>query len=411
MHPPRNRKQLASLLVLTIPFLCVGIALIFISAANSPISPVKAIQWFDPVFFQYNVVLLFLLILIIPAITYVYVDTMRQERFVRLQNELPPAELHQHEQHIRSSIEIQFSLRNYVGSTATLMIVIALGFSVMLMLKPLLSADDPGQPGVDYGKGANLLLLGPYIEAFPGDKATYYHRLIVSLTAFQFGFLGAYVFFIGHLLRSYYTLDLTPNTFVSISARMVVSSLIALVVSFALPSKLAPSMIPVVSFFIGFFPSRGLLVIDKISSRILQLRSDSFPSKPLSALSGVSPEHEMRLRREGYDNVDNLAQADAIGLAVRTGCGYKQIKEWIGQAWLWSHMGDDYEAFRSRTGIGSTDDFVRFVTSWRAGKETVDVYSFLESACEAKCRTKIRVIGELLVPSRDRSCPTTGASS
>lgn len=400
-------KQTAWLIALTIPLALGGIVAIGFSIPS--VQSLKLpLQWFDPIFFQYNVLLFMVLVLIIPAITYFYVDTMRDERFTRLRLELPESVWAQQQEHIGKGIDIQFGLKNYVGSTATLMIIVAMGFAVMLLLKPM--PDALHGLGVDYGKGANLLLMGPDIELLASDSK-YYHRLIVSLTAFQFGFLGGYVFFVLHLVRSYFTLDLTPNTFVNLSVRMVVGSLTALVVSFLpiFPGSAGIAVIPVVSFFIGFFPSKGMLAIEKAASRLLRLALESYPSRPLSCLSGMSADHEMRLRREGYDNLENLAQADPIGLAIRTGCGYRQISEWIGQAWLWNHMGEDYAGFKAASGISTADDFAHFLKSWRATHQGGDPYGFLNSAkATEQYSTKIRVIGELLAPFNDPAQLATG---
>jgi hypothetical protein len=103
------------------------------------------------------------------------------------------------------------------------------------------------------------------MEAFLLNDKVYLRKLIESLTAFMFGFLGAYIYFIGDLIRSYFTLDLTAHTFVANSIRMVTSSILALVLSFIfqeLPgAKLVMSSdagffnwLPVLSFGICFFP-------------------------------------------------------------------------------------------------------------------------------------------------------------
>ena len=66
-------------------------------------------------------------------------------------------------------------------------------------------------------------MAGPLAGRDP-SSAEFSHRIITSLVAFQFGFLGAYVYFIGALVRSYFTLDLSPHTYVDSSVRMVVAS-------------------------------------------------------------------------------------------------------------------------------------------------------------------------------------------
>lgn len=57
------------------------------------------------------------------------------------------------------------------------------------------------------------MLLGPFIQSFiDGGQKEFYGRLVLSLTAFQFGFLGAYVYFIGYLTRSVFMLDLSQRS-------------------------------------------------------------------------------------------------------------------------------------------------------------------------------------------------------
>jgi hypothetical protein len=59
----------------------------------------------------------------------------------------------------------------------------------------------------------------------------------------------------------------------------------------------------------------------------------------------------VRLNREGFDNLENLSHADTVDLAIRTGLGYRQLRQWVGQAWLESHLVADYAAFVKNTGI------------------------------------------------------------
>jgi preprotein translocase subunit SecG len=400
-------RRNAALLVLIALFVLIAIVIAVLAARVNPSALFDAAKWFDPMFFQYNVLLLLVFIFMVPTITLVYVDTMRRERVVRLRGELSAAQWRDHEAHVNDSIGIQFGLRSYIGSTLTLTVIIALGLSVTLLLKPV---PGPGHgPGVDYGKGANLLLLGPYIEAAAtpdeGARARVYHRIIVSLTAFQFGFLGAYVFFIGHILRGYFTLDLSPNTFISISGRMVVSSLIALVVSFPLQeidafqgrtSEYFVAFLPMVSFFIGFFPTTGFLVIEKLSSKVLGITLEPYPSTSLAKLSGMSLEHEVRLGREGYDNVENLAEADPVGLAVRTGFSYRQLRDWIGEAWLRVHLRQDYDVLVVASGIVTREQLHGFLTVKPGQEEARDPYALLAVTVTPELMNKVRIVAGLL---------------
>lgn len=372
----------------------------------------RANDWFDPLLVQYNLALLLLAQLSVPLITYIYVRKMKGEKERRLAREVPPEVWERERAGVRERLEAHFRFDNYVGSVLLVLVMITLGLAIILFLKPVPTAAptppvDWG-PGVDYGRGANFLLLGPLIELPPTD-AVVYHRLILSLTAFQFGFLGAYAFFVTQLVRSYFTLDLTPHTYVEGVVRMAMASVLSLVVSFALPvDALCPNAaavgclhhpLPLIGFFLGFFPNRALLFIEKTASRLLRLGRVAYHATPLSALAGMSLAHEVRLTREGFDSAENLSHADPLDLAVRTGFGYRQLRQWIGEAWLHHRLGADHDAFAARTGLTSRDDLDAFLLDWEAAKRPGDAATHLGGG-DAELATKVDGVCALLRHAR-----------
>jgi hypothetical protein len=316
--------------------------------------------WFDPLVFQYNLVLLVVAQMFVPAVTLMYVLRMKGEKERRLRRDLPDEIWAVNHDEILTRLDAHFRWGNYFGSVALLTTIITLGAAILLLSKPLFTAPAPGATGpagIGYFLGANFLMLGPFIDQAPGSPV-FTHRLITSLTAFQFGFLGGFVYFIGHLVRSYFTLDLTPHTYVESSVRMVSASLLALVISFAIPLELAckgrdcvVDPLPMVAFFLGYFPNRALLFLEKAAAKLISYQLEPYAATPLSELQGMSLSHEVRLNREGFDNLENLSHADTVDLAVRTGLGYRQLRQWVGQAWLESHLVGDYAAFVKNTGI------------------------------------------------------------
>jgi hypothetical protein len=98
-------------------------------------------------------------------------------------------------------------------------------------------------------------------------------------------------------------------------------------------------------------------------------------------LAGMSYAHELRLEREGYDNVENLSNADAVDLAVRTCFTYNQLKQWIDQAWLAIHLREDYPEFVRRTGITSGEELRLFLIESDAAH--VDAVAMLTSGLSA----------------------------
>jgi len=362
--------------------------------------------WFDPVFLQYNLALLTLTVAIVPLITFCYTRNMKGEKRRRLHRGVPPELLDDPsvKQYIEKHIKNSFHINHYLGSMLTLTLVVLMGSMTILLLKPMPLEGAINATGVDYRHGANFLMLGTYMEDYiQGDQDQYIRTLVTTLTAFQFGFLGAYIYFIGHLVRSYFTLDLTPNVFVSSSVRMITGSILALVLCYIIidPTSVSPKEemllrgLPVWSFFIGFFPSRGLLFLEKISIKTIGAAQVHYFSTHLSNLPGMSYAHQMRLTREGYDNIENLANASALDLALRTGFSYPQLSHWISQAKLHEHLRDDYQSFLQGTGISSIDELEIYFDSYN-GDDSADPVSLLASATGNKYEQKISVLYRLV---------------
>jgi hypothetical protein len=365
-------------------------------------------HWFDPVFLQYNLVMALLGVLVVPSLALSYIQNMANRKERRLYRDVPP----ERRSEVRRRMGRRASFSAYRGSVWLTTIVVLLGIISLLFLKP----DLADGLGVETTRSVNGLLIGPFFELSRKSPEAYYSHLLCSITAFQFGFLGAYVYFIGTLARAYFTLDLTAHTFVDGAIRMIIASITALVISFgfgffflsehaftsastatqsdsspatsstteSLPAnsvstvhKSRPgnsngadseipaslSLLPILAFFFGFYPKRATLAIERIALKAMRniVPSDSYRALPLSMLAGMSYTHELRLEREGYDNIENLVNADAVDLAVRTCFSYIQLQQWIDQAWLVSHLRDNYPDFVRRTGIGSSAELRYFL--------------------------------------------------
>lgn len=361
-------------------------------------------HWFDPVFFQYNLIMALLAVLVVPSLALTYIQSMTNRKERQLQREVPA----ERRSEIRRRMGHRASFSTYRGSVWLTTTIVLLGICILLLFKPVPSADG----GVDFSLGANMLTMGPFAELFGKNPEAYYSHLVRNLTAFQYGFLGAYIYFIGSVTRAYFTLDLTSHTFVDGAIRMIVASILALVLSFvfnftfpedsrpavarvaasannnaaepsstaeappankdskdnpdetgsAIPASL--SLLPVLSFFFGFYPKRAALAIERVVLKVMRnIPGDNYRALPLSMLAGMSYAHELRLEREGFDNIENLCNADAVDLAVRTCFTYNQLRRWIDQAWLAAHLREDYPDFARRTGIGSSDELRRFLSA------------------------------------------------
>ena len=394
-------RQIPPMLMLVLFALAFFLVLGSLALKSGPQAFMHAAYWFDPVFFQYNLFLLGFAVFVIPAVTWFYAIYMKGEKFKRLRNQLPAAQWQESEAGIRDWLARQSSPGAYFGSMTVLMLVVTFGASIMLLLKPVLGcaagSGDVGC-GVDYSRGANILLLGPYIELYANQDRAFFQHIVISLTAFQFGFLGAYVYFIGRLARDYFTLDLTSHTYVAATIRIVTASLLSLVISFFfghlfLDKAAAMAFLPVLSFFFGHFPEQALTWLRKRAAKVAKLAEETYRETPLSVLPGMNYYHEVRLGREGYDNAENLANAHPVDLALRTGFGYRQLRTWIGQAWLLAHLGEaDYRALGDATAVTGPDELQEFL---KQGIE-VDFEALFCDATGRRLSAKIQSLRALL---------------
>jgi len=406
----------------------------------------QIVCWLDPVFTIYNLALLLLIVMVVPAITFFYVYTMREQKQQRLLQQIPNNNVNIEK--IKNNLDETFKIDHYAGSMTLLSIVILLGGMIILILKPLaISEFNPNDHfGVDYSKGVNFLMLGSYMHYFiEGEVKDYMRVLVGTLTAFQFGFLGAYVYFITHLVRSYFTLDLSPNVYISCTVRIMMGTMLSLIMSFFLisapaeesalgtsqkSSKIVKEVVqnnsaehdgqsqvnknpsesdlvlsdyyyylPIISFFIGFFPLRGLLLIERTVGSVLHLMPVKYESTKLTNLLGMSYQHEIRLKREGFDNVENLVNADIIDLAIRSGFYYHQLEQWQSQAKLTTHLGDDYARFRQATSINSVDELQKNANLFSLDTNTGKLASIIDEALYQKTKIILNTIQQNKKPS------------
>ena len=416
-----RQEEIGKWLILVLPVVFLAAAFVFYRA--------RILCWFDPILLAYNALLLTAAILTPPVTAILYVNQMRDEKERRLRRDLG-SDQDEHDDDrrnllgvVRHRLDREFRFSNYIGAVVTAMLVTAMGAGILLMMKmvpvdyPLGPVDPactaPGQQGVDFTKGATFLVLAAFMKDI-GNPSKLYPNLIIGLVAFQFGFLGAWINFISQVARGYFMCDLTPNTFVHGSIRMVTASLLALVLSFILPTlpifgdgvenETFLRTLPVMAFFFGYFPSSALRVIENVGAKALGALLPGKPLDqwtPLSALSGMSYLHEVRLSREGIDNVEYLSQADPLDLALRTGFGYRQLDDWIGEAWLRKHLGEDYDAFAGATGIRSRQGLRAFLEQWTPTPPFERAQDLLAQALDPKLHGKLEVTCLLACESAD----------
>ena len=125
-----------------------------------------------------------------------------------------------------------------------------------------------------------------------------------------------------------------------------------------------------------------------------------YESTKLTNLLGMSYQHEIRLKREGFDNVENLVSADIIDLAIRSGFYYHQLEQWQSQAKLTTHLGDDYARFRQATSINSVDELQKNANLFSLDTNNGELASIIDESLYQKTK----IILNTLQQNEKQSC-------
>lgn len=222
--------------------------------------------------------------------------------------------------------------------------------------------------------------------------------LVGGLTPLTAGFIGAYLWVAYMLLRRYFYGDLYPSAFLQAILRFLIVFILSLILAaignlvqgggaaleqssqaaLNLANTIAPSsptaqalpalalatnqydsLLLLIAFFIGIFPDRALRYFSELANRIARnLFPLSFEAAPLTKLDGFDVFIETRLLEENIENVQGLATAPIQELVVNTYFPASQIVDWVDQAILYMHCGNEGEwfaYFRKATVRNATD--------------------------------------------------------
>ena len=147
-----------------------------------------------------------------------------------------------------------------------------------------------------------------------------------------FAFLGVYLFNLGTSVRRIYLYDLSENLFWGHINRLAITGGLALVLQTAVPAK---ALVGVAFFSIGFLADTVLADLLKRAASYFKIAARRQTSElPLEMVQGLDMWKEYRLQEEGIENIQNLATADVIELAMRTHYSLRTLVDWIDQAIL-----------------------------------------------------------------------------
>ncbi|MFQ6102235.1 MAG: tetratricopeptide repeat protein [Anaerolineae bacterium] len=187
--------------------------------------------------------------------------------------------------------------------------------------------------------------------------------LVPNPTPLAYGFLGAYVFGLGSLVRQYVTDDLQPRYYASLTSRYLTVFVLSWLVTLVVQAESDGSSPPagnylLAAFVIGLFPSTGLRVAQRLGTAALGIVIKGFKEdQPLSQLDGLNAYHEDRLLLEGIENLQNLGCANIVDLMLKTRYPVEQIVDWIDQALLHLHARGRIEDFQ-KSGLRTATDFL-----------------------------------------------------
>jgi hypothetical protein len=160
-----------------------------------------------------------------------------------------------------------------------------------------------------------------------------------------FAFLGAYVFTLNAVLRSYVRSDLRPKSYTHITIRIIVAVVFAWVLEalfFSTPqATTGEDALLVLAFAVGLLPDTLLVRLQEIARSFAKTRKTTLSlveRYPLTDLEGIDIYDRARLLDEGVGNIEGLAHHDLPSLMMYTRIPAGRLVHWTDQAILFLHV-------------------------------------------------------------------------
>ncbi len=157
----------------------------------------------------------------------------------------------------------------------------------------------------------------------------------------KYGFIGAYAFVTGMLIRRFYQSDLRPSAYASAVQRIILVLLIVAVLHQVIGSTAAMASRAelAVAFMIGFFPLVGIQFLQRATSKALRVVVPPITSEyPLDQLDGLNLWYEARLTEEGVEDMQNLTTMNLVDVILHTRVPPGRLVDWTDQAFLLIHL-------------------------------------------------------------------------
>jgi hypothetical protein len=160
-----------------------------------------------------------------------------------------------------------------------------------------------------------------------------------------FAFLGAYVFTLNAVLRSYVRSDLRPKSYTHFTIRIIVAVVFAWVLeSLFLSSPRATTgedALLVLAFVVGMLPDTLLVRLQELArsfAKSMRKTLSLVERYPLTDLEGIDIYDRARLLDEGVSNIEGLAHHDLPSLMMYTRIPAGRLVHWTDQAILFLHV-------------------------------------------------------------------------
>jgi hypothetical protein len=190
-----------------------------------------------------------------------------------------------------------------------------------------------------------LALLNPDVQAPLANAQQVVLLFEPQRSPVVFAFLGAYVFSLNSVLRSYVRSDLRPKSYTHIVVRIIVAVVFAWVLEalfFATPQvSTGEDALLVLAFLVGMLPETLLVRLQEVGRQFVG-KVGRLPQLveryPLTDLEGIDIYDRARLLDEGVGNIEGLAHHDLPSLMMYTRIPVGRLVHWTDQAILFLHV-------------------------------------------------------------------------
>jgi hypothetical protein len=190
-----------------------------------------------------------------------------------------------------------------------------------------------------------LALLNPDVEAPLGGVEQIVLLFEPQRSPVVFAFLGAYVFTLNAVLRSYVRSDLRPKSYTHITIRIIVAVVFAWVLEsllFSTPqATTSEDGLLVLAYVVGMLPDTLLVRLQEAARSFAKSMSRTLSlveRYPLTDLEGIDIYDRARLLDEGVSNIEGLAHHDLPSLMMYTRIPAGRLVHWTDQAILFLHV-------------------------------------------------------------------------